>query len=264
MAGSVPTVRHSRKETPTLALRRLRRCRHGKMLYFKQDFYIGRCLERVGEYAMEELEFLGNLVQSGDWIVDGGANIGCHSLHFSKRVGPQGGVLAFEPQRLVFQILCANLALNECENVHAFSEALGNSSDLAFVPRLDYSRPNNFGGVSLSKTGEPVRQTRLDDLGLPRCRLIKLDVEGSEVEALLGMQQTVRRCRPLLYVENDRPERSAELLSLLKTWGYACFRHTPAIVPRDSAVEPELRIFSDNLLCLLAEHEGLAGALPLC
>ena len=247
-----------------MRLRRLRRCRHGRMLYLKHDIYIGRCLDRHGEYAMAELEFLGNLVQCGDWVVDGGANIGCHTLFLSDRVGPTGGVLAFEPQRLVFQILCANLALNERQNVHAFGEALGDSDDFAFVPPIDYSRPHNFGGVSLGAQGEPVRRVRLDDLGLPRCRLIKLDVEGSEVEALLGMRQTVTRCRPLLYVENDRPERSVELLRLLRSWGYQCFWHTPSILPPGPDVEEHLLVHSHNLLCVLPEHLELAQGLAPC
>ena len=237
-----------------LALRRLRRCRHGKMLFFKHDRYIGRCLDEDGAYAMEELEFLGRFLRIGDWVVDGGANIGCHSLHFSALVGETGGVLAFEPQRLVFQVLCANLALNERNNVFAFAEALGNSQDMAFIPVLDYGRVNNFGGVSLSSQGEPVRQLRLDDLGLPRCRLIKLDVEGSEVEAVWGMRETIGRCRPILYVENDRP---SNLVEVLKSQGYRCYWHCPPI-------SPLFTVRSLNLLCLLPEHRELAGNLEEC
>lgn len=234
------------------------------MLYLKNDLYIGRCLDGYGEYAWEELEFLGPLVGSGDWVVDGGANIGCHSLFFSERVGPGGGVLAFEPQRLVFQILCANLALNERNNVYAFQEALGQSQEMAFVPALDYGRLNNYGGVGLSARGEPVRRARLDDLGLPRCRLIKLDVEGSEVEALRGMEETLRRCRPLLYVENDRPEQSGALLEFLSAQGYRCYWHRPLILPEQVGLEDHLRVQSQNLLCLLPEHRHLSGCLAPC
>lgn len=224
------------------------------MLYFKNDLYIGRCLSEEGVYALEELEFLGRFLRAGDWVVDGGANIGCHSLYFSGLVGASGGVLAFEPQRLVFQVLCANLALNELDNVFAFGEALGNCEEMAFVPVLDYARVNNFGGVGLSSQGEPVRRLRLDDLGLPRCRLVKLDVEGSEVEALEGMVETLGRCRPILYVENDRPSRPLELLESL---GYRCYWHCPLI-------SPQLEVRSLNLLCLLREHQELAGDLVEC
>ena len=193
---------------------------------------------------MEELEFLGRFLRPGDWVVDGGANVGCHSLYFSDRVGEAGGVLAFEPQRLVFQMLCANLALNERNNVFAFSDALGNTQEMAFMPRMDYGRVNNFGGVGLSPQGEPVRRLRLDDLGLPRCRLIKLDVEGSEVAALQGMSETLRRCRPILYVENDRP---SNLVETIRAEGYRCYWHCPLI-------SPLWEVRSLNLLCLLPEH----------
>jgi hypothetical protein len=57
----------------------------------------------------------------------------------------------------------------------------------------------------------------IDDLQLERCRLIKLDVEGMELEALLVASDTIRRLQAILYLENDRKEDAEELESLVNS-----------------------------------------------
>jgi len=98
----------------------------------------------------------------------------------------------------------------------------------------------------------------IDDLGLAACHLLKLDIEGMEVEALRGAEQTVRAHRPLIYVENDRQERSEELVALLLAWDFRPYWHlTPLFSPANFAGEPE-NIFgslcSFNLLCVPRER----------
>ena len=84
----------------------------GYFLYNSNDKYIGRAIENYGEYSEIELDLLKNLCAAGDVILEVGANIGAHTVGMARTVGPTGRVLAFEPQRLVFQTLCANVALN--------------------------------------------------------------------------------------------------------------------------------------------------------
>ena len=67
--------------------------------------------------------------------------------------------------------------------------------------------------AEVSRERVPLR--KLDDLGLSACHFMKIDVEGMEVEALRGGANLVAQHRPTLYAENDRKERSAELISLL-------------------------------------------------
>src|ERR1700704_2394713 len=100
-------------------------CRTGPMLYNKNDAYIGGSLRKYGEFCWLEFEdVLNKVVRPGELVVDAGANIGTHPVEFSRLVGPEGAVFAFEPQRLVFQALCANIAINQCVNVMAYREAL--------------------------------------------------------------------------------------------------------------------------------------------
>ena len=65
-------------------------------------------------------------------------------------------------RRIVYQILCGNIALNTCTNVAAENVALGAKSGSVLVPAIDYARGGNFGGVALGerKSGEPVRCPR--------------------------------------------------------------------------------------------------------
>src|SRR5437868_835956 len=91
---------------------RLKRCREGAMLYNTNDTYIGRALDTYGEISRGEVELFQHVVQPSTTAVEVGANIGVHTIVLARLVGPQGRVVAFEPQRIVFQMLCANVALN--------------------------------------------------------------------------------------------------------------------------------------------------------
>ena len=68
--------------------------------------------------------------------------------------------------------------------------------------------------------GEPVPLITLDSLDLPACHFLKVDVEGMEVEVLKGSGQLIETHRPMMYLENDRIERSEELLTMLEAFRY--------------------------------------------
>lgn len=252
---------------PETGFNELARCRHGLMLFNRFDRYIGASLRKYGEWSEAELMLFQQLVPPGSVVVEGGANVGPHTLPLAKLVGPAGEVHAFEPQRLVFQTLCANLALNGCANVYAYHAALGAVTGEVLVPALPPDRPNNFGGLSLQGVGggERVPLRKIDDLELRACRLIKLDIEGMELEALQGAAATIQRLRPLLYVENDRPDLSQSLVRLLHSWKYDSFWHAPPLfLPNNFAGDHE-NIFgqtvSVNMLCFPGElHVSMPGA----
>lgn len=185
----------------------------------------------------------------------------CHA--FSRIVGAGGAVLAFEPRRLVFQTLCANLALNSCANVVARQAAVGAEAGELMVPVLPLNLPNNFGALPLGgrwEHGESVPLVTINSLQLPTCRLIKLDIEGMELEALRGAVETIRRCRPALYVENDRDEKSSALIALLLSYDYRLYWHAPFLFQPDNFAGDTENIFdriaSYNMLCVPRESGG--------
>lgn len=215
---------------PDARLTNLRPCRHGLMLYPRHDMYVGRSLELYGEYSEGEVALFSRFLRPGDVVVEAGANIGAHTVFLSRRVGPSGRVIALEPQRFIHQILCANVALNERINVHAFHAAGGETGGMIHIPVLDFTKTQNVGGVSAGgETGEPVIVMPIDDLRLSRCRLLKADVEGMEIPVLKGAARTIQRHRPVLYVENDRKEHSSALIALILSMGYRLWWHLPSL-----------------------------------
>jgi FkbM family methyltransferase len=206
----------------------LTQTRYGQMLINRHDVYIGRALDLYGEWSEGEIDLFRQVLRPGMVAVDAGANIGTHTVAMAQFVAPNGTVYAFEPQRIVFQTLAANVALNSLANVFCLQRALGEAPGVLHVPPLDYTVPNNFGGVELGGAthGERVEIMRIDDLDLPACHLIKIDVEGMELAVLKGAAETIKRCQPLLYVEADRVERRDEVIAWLDAQGYALYWHT--------------------------------------
>jgi FkbM family methyltransferase len=202
----------------------VKRCKHGLFMYNRNDTFVGRSLDLYGEWCESEIELLRQFISLGDTIIDVGANIGTHTVAFANLVGPGGVVQSFEPQRRNFLILAGNVALNALDNVFCHQKAVGRSNGKIGLPPLPPPDINfNFGGVPLAKgseTGESVPLVTLDSLDLPACRVIKVDTEGMEPQVLEGAHALIKRCRPLLYVENNEPGASKQLSQVLDLLGY--------------------------------------------
>jgi len=244
--------------------------RHGPMLGFRGDQYVTRSLELYGEFSGLEGRLFEQIVKPGMWVVEVGSNIGAHAVPIARLCAP-GPLYAFEPQQRVFQILCANLALNDIRNVMAFPDAVGAEPGYVMMPAVDYSAGGNFGGVSVLPEGSQGYRTRvvtLDSFELPACHLIKVDVEGFETHVLQGARETIARHRPVLYVENDRPAHQQEVISLIDELGYRQYWHTPPLFdPANPNGNPENvfpGIVSLNLFCIPKENDStVEGAEPI-
>ena len=230
--------------------------RHGHMLVNRHDIYIGRSIIELGEFSDGEVDLFRQLLRPGCLVVEAGANIGAHTVPIAKIIGPTGHLWAIEPQRIVHQTLCANVALNSLSNVTTLWAAVGREPGTLLVPSIDYTRDNNFGGLGLEgrTNGDPVSVITVDSLGLPRLDVLKADVEGMEQAVLEGARATIERCHPLLYVENDREEKSAGLLACLQSLGYVAYAHTPTLYSPNNffaeANNPFGNIISMNLLAI--------------
>ena len=212
--------------------------RRGWMLANLNDVYMGKAMATYGECNELELALLLVLAQNPGMVVEVGANMGIHTVPLARALRERRRqVVAFEPQPVVFQQLCANLALNGLMNVTAWPYACGEEPGFVTFPRPDYLKTGNFGGVAMSNSAPAggygsvqAPCVRLDDM-LPseRVGLLKIDVEGFELRVLKGSRALIQRSRPLLYVENDRAEHSQELIEWLWEMGYNLWWHTPPL-----------------------------------
>lgn len=236
---------------------RLRNCHGNWLLYRRNDIWIGRALEYFGEYSIDEQRLCRELVSAGDVVVEAGANIGCITMSIANAVGTSGVIHAFEPQLDSFKILCANLAINRVDNVRPYQLALGDDMGIGSITSFETETPHNFGDATISGVddGDPVEIITIDSLGLDRCDLIKLDVQGAERDVLIGAGETIQRFRPLLYLENDLREHSKALLATISAFGYDSYWHFPRVcssVAKSAGTDFE-NVISSNLLCVPKE-----------
>ena len=110
-------------------LRCLVKARHGWFLANRYDRYLGAALIRYGEYSEIEHAFLASLLRPGENVIEVGANIGAHTVGMARAAGSAGTVVAVEAQPEIFQVLCANLALNGLSNVVAHPCGCGSRVD---------------------------------------------------------------------------------------------------------------------------------------
>jgi FkbM family methyltransferase len=248
---------------------RLVKARHGWFLANPKDVYLGRALLNYGEYSEMEWQLLEQLLRPGLDAVEIGANIGSHTVPMARRLAAlKRRLLVVEAQPVIFQSLCANIALNGFSNVLAENLACTDRpGTLTFSPP-DYHGEFNFGGVAMRQDGggsQSVRAARLDDIIPPGFLpgLIKIDVEGFERKVLEGAGATIARHRPIIYLENDRREHSRALIEHLWAANYTCYWHTPYLFnPANFAGKSENiypTIASINMLALPKEAPLSAG-----
>ncbi|NBR26242.1 MAG: FkbM family methyltransferase [Micrococcales bacterium] len=189
---------------------------YGKFIVARTCLFQAEALVKTGRTHIEsELNNIFALVDTlpdDAVIVDGGANIGFFTVPVAHRTqGRNNRIIAFEPQRQLFQALGGSLAINGYDHVYLHNCGLGAEPGKAQLPAVDYSIAQDFGTVSLNDkttvdehgwmTDRVVDVTSVDAMALPRLDFFKLDVEGYEVPALTGALDTIRKHRPWIWVE---------------------------------------------------------------
>jgi FkbM family methyltransferase len=164
------------------------------------DTIISDEVERSGRLDFDTLiPYVLKYVRPGDTVVDVGAFIGDHTVAYADAVGPDGEVYAYEPNPTAFKCLVHNT--EGMSNVFGFCHALGSTNGLE---QMDFSIPNAASNyINHEGKGESIQVRPLDvDAALfHRVDLIKIDVEGYELNVLKGMEHTIDKFHPKLVVE---------------------------------------------------------------
>lgn len=199
----------------------LKRCRYGWMLY--SGPYIGKCFELYGQYSESEVAMMRQFLHAGDTVIDVGANIGDLTLPLAQMVGDAGKVYAFESHAENYNVLCANLALNGVVNVLPINAFVASS------PSVPTGSPVWGPDAYVSRRWE-TRFVPLDSLDLSAISLLKIDVDGNELDVLQSGAMQIERFRPVLYFENDIREKSRNLMAyVMGELGYQLYWHPAPI-----------------------------------
>lgn len=134
-----------------------------------------------------------------------------------------GTLYAFEPvlENYVMAKLCVQK--NGLDDVILLNAALGSEISMGYMDVTLGDGAHRGGTSQLAAQGQPTAILTIDQFGLEEVSLIQLDVEGHELEALLGAKQTIARCRPYILIE-DNLDNCAEFLTQLD---YHCIGEIP-------------------------------------
>lgn len=212
------------------------------------DYIQGKIIQEDQPYELEMLRDMAARLQTGDLVLDVGANIGNHALYLANVVGCE--VHAFEPNKHLCEAIKQSAILNSVEDaIIVHQVGVASKSGFAHFDKVDES---NLGAqsleVSLSKYGE-IKLVSLDEFVFSKpVAAIKIDVEGMEMPVLEGALNLLKKDKPLLYVEALTVDLFNKNSSFLKTLGYfycETFNATPThtYIHKDNISAEELGDF---------------------
>ncbi len=213
---------------------------HGYKMFLDRRDSLGLSLR---EFEPEIVKIFKEYIKPGDTVLDIGANIGYHTLLASK-LGAK--VYAFEPEPETFKLLQKNVEYNNCVAV-LINKAVSDKNGTVTL----YINPDNNGGHSLEYKHEKsveVEAVALDEY-FPDLKpdFIKMDIEGAEYHALLGMKRMLNDMNVKMVVEYAGIQEKYGTADFLKSCGFKLYKITlKGLVP----FSPEAHERSINLLCI--------------
>lgn len=236
---------------------------YGEMLVNRNDmdqtnslFKSGRAVDHDGIVLLSEIL---KLYRPKPIVIDVGANFGAFTLGLASIVGAE--VHAFEPQRIIFNMLAGSVALNSLTNVYCYHMAVGDREARIEIPQFDYSKPLNFSRIEFGNEQQEsltqIRQhdpsrveyvslTTLDRLSFKHVDLLKVDAEGMEMQVIDGARSTVQCCRPILYVEFFKVDSDA-LRQQLGRFKYTLYQHELNYLGVPLEIRDKLRSITSRL-----------------
>ncbi len=226
----------------------------GPLVYPTNDQYVGGALRATGEYSPSEYKLIQQLVRPGWTCVDVGANIGTITLAMTRAKR----VIAFEPQHFIHRLLECNLAMNSPYNTMAIKAAVGAEPGEINIPLFDYQKLDNYGAVSYNNwgTGEATPIVTLDELE-EEVNFIKVDAEGMEIDVLKGAKNIINKYKPLLWVENDKPDKSRALIDYIYSINYTPYWVITRVTEQTGS--PFVGQASFNMLCVTGDSVKVEG-----
>ena len=174
----------------------------------------------LGSYEYNKQRLFARALRSGDVVFDVGANVGFYTLLAARRVGPQGRVVAFEPLASNVRFVQRHLRLNHIDNAQIVEAAVGSHNG----PALFETHHSNAMGRVSDRGSTIIEQVSLDALSdsrtIPDPALMKIDVEGAELNVLEGASRMLTRARPSIFLATHGVDIHRACCDFLRRVGY--------------------------------------------
>lgn len=191
---------------------------------YPADFIQKHIVDKNEFFEQDILERLDLYIPDNATILDIGANIGNHTLYWSRRAL---SIYSFEPVKETFDILNKNISINSLENkVNLFNIGLSDKSSKAIFNRFI---ADNIGANSVSHSEEgDMKLEALDnmDINFNKIDFVKIDVENHEEFALLGMGKTLKKYKPIVFIEVQK-ENFEKINNILNSYGFKVHEEFP-------------------------------------
>jgi FkbM family methyltransferase len=195
------------------------------------DVVQGRIFSTDRFFEYNELTTVQQYINEDSTVIDVGANIGNHTVFFS-RICKAKEVYCFEPLKTAYSILEKNIELNNIKNVKKFNLALGENEGNAKIAYFDI---NGIGSTQFMECGDgDFKVATLDSFQFKQVDFCKIDVEGAQYSVLKGAQETLKKFRPMIWIElldeacnsvgYNKEEEMTLPQQLLKDMGYVLLK----------------------------------------
>jgi len=248
-----------------MQLEHIRTRYHRNFAYWKNDEVIGKNLREYGEYQQKEIDLLVGLLNSVNSkqkvVWDIGANIGVHTTAFSKH---STFVCSWEANPQNFKLLRMNTQGKLAPNVKVHNVAISNGKkDTIQIQDFDQSKSSNKGELSIvEKGGVEISARSIDSymMNYPLPSLIKIDVEGHELEVLQGALVMLKTVKPILYFETADKGSYAEHIKFLKDLDYRMWWFACPNFNKNNYNKNDNNIWGRSVICsILAMHKDVVG-----
>jgi FkbM family methyltransferase len=225
----------------------------GLMVMPDDDNIIVPTIRRTGLWAPQETLVLGGMIRPGDTFVDLGAHAGYMTVAGAHLTGPQGRVISFEPNPRTFPLLEANaqrLCHGQVRCVQAAAWSFAGPAQMSLGVVDGGNTGDNRAYVhpgSSPETLVDIQRVTLDEALADEARVdvIKMDVQGTEAQAVRGAVETLSRHRPLVLTEfwpqgtSEAGEDPRLVLEMYRSFGYE-IRVLGVVAPRGALTNEQI------------------------
>lgn len=184
----------------------------------------------LGVYELYKQRAISACCRQGMVAYDIGAHAGFYTMMFARLSGKEGRVYAFEPNALNLRYLKTHIDINNVKNATILPIALGQDTGYSF---FNESGNSSTGHVTANQTAVMVPLDSIDNLIGKKLieppNIIKIDVEGAELDVLYGARATIQKYNPLIFVAIDNHDSKDYIYEFLKDMGYIidCLDNSP-------------------------------------